>query len=674
MNHRPPGNNEGVASRRNSDEESVHASGQSAQNAASLPSMGTAQDDTTTAAPATVAVTRSTWDGGSRMNGARSNLEQNPLGNNSNGIMNNDVLSMLLQNASGESNPAPSLNAANPSSWSGSGISPLNSSLLSNNTSSDEQSLLSLLKGSMHPQPQAPYQFQPQPQAQMNAQETIMRLLAVQQDKDKKEQEIQLLQQLQQLRQEQQLQQQQQQQPQQQQQQQQQQLRQLMQGPSQQARSGTSAPSSSNISSIASLLGLANSQRNQQQALQALSWAHQAQPNAETAVRTTSQGSQGSDLQNMLQSLQQSQQRAAQQQNFLQNLLIKDQQDAQRKFQGSEQQQQSLLLQLLSQNQGSLQQQRQNLTIQELLQGQGNQNQLQQGAVLQQQNIIQELRSNQSNQQQQISSSRARTHFHLGRSAHGTNPQPTLQPQVSNGMLAALLSNGTNVSMNNGVPQEVNVAVASPAFSPVDYGDLNPDQIGSLAKKQASRKKKKRQIPEDAPRKPLSAYNFFFSEERVRILDSIPKPNVGDDDGVDDRKLRAEEESLDSDASGGKVGEPKDDDRIDGGSGCATDNETSMKSELEDDIEFGPILEKYSKKRKVKRSHSKTHGKINFTVLSRRVGDRWSGLPTVQRQYYKRLAAADSRRYKREMEEYARSKAQPELNTSENAKTGESGV
>jgi hypothetical protein len=664
MNHRLPGNKEGIAS---SDEESVHASGQSAQNVASLPSMGPAQDDTTTAA--TVAVSN-TWDGGSQMNGARSNLEQNPLEKQSNEIMNNDFLSMLLQNASGESNSAPSLNAANPNSWSRSGISPLNSSLLSNNTSSDEQSLLSLLKSSLHPQPHAPYQFQPQPQAQMNAQETIMRLLAIQQDKDKKEHEMQLLQQLQHLRQEQQLQQQQQQ-P----QQQQQQLRQFIQGPSPQALSGISAAaSSSNISSIVSLLGLTNSQRNQQQALQALSRAHRTQPDAETAVRTNSQGSQGSDLQNMLQSLQESQQKAVQQKNFLQNLLLNGQQDA-------EQQQQSLLLQLLSgqadhsQNQGSLQQQRQNLTIQGLLQGQGNQNQLQQGAALQQQNVIQELGSKQRNQQQQqISSSRARTHFHLGRSAHGTNPQPTPQPQVSNGMLAALLSNRTNVSMNNGVPREVNVAVASPAYAPIDYGGLNLNQIGSLAKKQASRKRKKRQIPEDAPRKPLSAYNFFFSEERVRILDSIPEPNQGDDDDADDRKLRAEEESDDSDASEGKVGEPKDDDRLDGGSGCATDNETSMKSELEDDIEFGPILEKYSKKRKVKRSHSKTHGKINFTVLSRRVGDRWSGLPTVQRQYYKRLAAADSRRYKREMEEYTRSKAQPELNTSENAKTGESGV
>ena len=695
MDHRPAygtGNNVGVASHHNSSGESAHASGQSAHNAASLvPSMGTAQVDTSTVA--TVATT-STWDGGSRTNGARSNSGQNTLRNhNSNGIMNNDLsglFSMLPQGSN--TTTATSLNA-NPSSWSGSGrISPLNGSFIINSTNSDKQALvLSLLECSAHPQPQpqAPSQFQPQPQAQMNAQETIIWLLAVQQAKEKKElqdeERMQLLHQLQQVRQA----------EQQQQQQQQQQLSQLMQGTIQ-ARSGTSAPPSSNISSIASLLGLNSSQMNQQQAFQALSLAHQTQPNAETAVRTTSEGPQGSDLQNLLQSLKKTQQKTVvQQQNLLQNLFLKGQQDCQRELQGSAQQQQSLMLQLLSgqanhcQNQESLQKQLQNLAIQELLQSQGNQNQLRQGAALQHQNIIQELVSNQGNQQQHISPSRAGTPFHLGTLAHGTTPQPTPQPQVSNGMLAVLLSNGTNVSMNNGVPQELNVAVASttsslnqlgntdnPAYASVYDGGLKPDQIGCLAKKQASRKRKrkKRHIPEDAPRKPLSAYNYFFSDERVRILDSIPEANVGDDDGLDERKLRAEEESLEVDVSRRNVGEPKDDDRPDGESVCATDNATSTKTELEDDLEFGPILEKYSKKRKVKRSHSKTHGKINFTDLARRVGDRWSGLPTVQRQYYKRLAAADSRRYKREMEEYARSKAQPEVNTSENAKTGENGV
>lgn len=180
-------------------------------------------------------------------------------------------------------------------------------------------------------------------------------------------------------------------------------------------------------------------------------------------------------------------------------------------------------------------------------------------------------------------------------------------------------------------------------------------------------KSKKRELPNDAPRKPLSAYNFFFSDERVRILDSIPDPSTGEihipsiditpsdyknPDGpgpatVSDKSEKTESnssESSDNGSTGDKGSESdKSDESID-----------LEKSASEDDVQFAPILQKYSNKKKTKRSHSKTHGKIDFTVLSRRVGDRWRNLSKRERSYYQRLAAADSRRYKREMEEYTK--------------------
>lgn len=181
-------------------------------------------------------------------------------------------------------------------------------------------------------------------------------------------------------------------------------------------------------------------------------------------------------------------------------------------------------------------------------------------------------------------------------------------------------------------------------------------------------KSKKRELPNDAPRKPLSAYNFFFSDERVRILDSIPDPSTGEihipsiditpsdyknPDGpgpatVSDKSEKTESissVSSDNGRTGDKGSESdKSDESID----------ILEKSASEDDVQFAPILQKYSNKKKTKRSHSKTHGKIDFTVLSRRVGDRWRNLSKRERSYYQRLAAADSRRYKREMEEYTK--------------------
>jgi hypothetical protein len=56
--------------------------------------------------------------------------------------------------------------------------------------------------------------------------------------------------------------------------------------------------------------------------------------------------------------------------------------------------------------------------------------------------------------------------------------------------------------------------------------------------------------------------------------------------------------------------------------------------------------------RSKKRRHRKTHGKINFTTLSRLVSQRWNELNPSQKQFYRQVAAQDFQRYQREMEEY----------------------
>lgn len=101
------------------------------------------------------------------------------------------------------------------------------------------------------------------------------------------------------------------------------------------------------------------------------------------------------------------------------------------------------------------------------------------------------------------------------------------------------------------------------------------------------------------PIRPLSAYNFFFSDERERILH-----NKGDEDDIFD---------------------------------------SEKKQRL--------LLAHLSKDRTKRRPHRKTHGKINFTTLSKLIGQRWKQLPEDRKNFYREVAAVDLERYQRELRE-----------------------
>jgi hypothetical protein len=146
---------------------------------------------------------------------------------------------------------------------------------------------------------------------------------------------------------------------------------------------------------------------------------------------------------------------------------------------------------------------------------------------------------------------------------------------------------------------------------------------------------KKRKRPADMPRRPLSAYNFFFSEERVRVLASIPDPNVKDEESkVADKTDANVNANANVDASEEVSPVTKE---------ATSENSTDTSNRL--------LLIRDAKSIK-RRPHRKSHGKIAFKDLAKEIGKRWRALKDDGKTRYTELAEKDLRRYSEQMKEY----------------------
>lgn len=190
--------------------------------------------------------------------------------------------------------------------------------------------------------------------------------------------------------------------------------------------------------------------------------------------------------------------------------------------------------------------------------------------------------------------------------------------------LASIIGNSNLVSNSNGL--NINAMLPPSSF----LSTVMPSSSLTTMNKKKKAKNK--------PKRPLSAYNLFFKQERQKILDDLT-----------DKKT-----DSNCDNESGKEGSLNEN----------TTHDTSSEDENENVKNLNrqkPAQDVDAKRPQNSLAKKKPHGKIGFENLAKTIGQRWAKLDGETLKKYKELADEDMKRYKREMEIFLTKKQEHDI-------------
>lgn len=155
---------------------------------------------------------------------------------------------------------------------------------------------------------------------------------------------------------------------------------------------------------------------------------------------------------------------------------------------------------------------------------------------------------------------------------------------------------------------------------------LSNEQVPSGNPPEGGKKKRKfhSKSSGDDARNPLSAYNFFFSEEREIILALLPDKVEEGQKNIEDMEVDELNDFL------SKQSLPE-------------EEMEALQKKIKANTQ--KILDTHYEKDKPKKSHKKMHGKINFQKLASLIGRRWRTKSNNEKARYFELSKKDKERF-----------------------------